>query len=157
MAYVVARPGGRYEIRQSTLTAKGPRSTALATFRLLTDDVLRHAEERAGRALPRPDLVRSARRAGAPVASPEPDDRVGALLGALARGARPTPIRARLAASALLPGAIEPPEDHLRAAGAWAGADAATRGAALESVLSLVDAVPPRRRRGALRFPKLTS
>jgi hypothetical protein len=157
MSYVVARPGGRFEIRQSRLTPKGPRSRALATFRVLTDDVLVHASQRAGQALDEPELRRSARRAGAPVAPPPADGQAGALLGAVARGARPTPVRAKLAAYALAPDEVAAPLDHLRAAGEWADADARLRGDTLVDLLSLVDAIPARPRRAPLRFPRLTS
>jgi hypothetical protein len=40
MAYVVARPKGRFEIRESVHTPKGPRARTLANFEQLTDKVL---------------------------------------------------------------------------------------------------------------------
>ena len=49
MAYVVARPGGRFEIRESIHTAKGSRSRSLANFARLTDEVLDRARGRASR------------------------------------------------------------------------------------------------------------
>jgi hypothetical protein len=158
MAYVVARPKGRYEIRQARATGRGPRSRALATFRVLNDEVVRHAESRADGPLDPSDLRRSARRAGAPVEAPAADARSGALLGALARGGRPTPVRARLLAHALAPDEVAAPADHLQAASEWAGADQAERGAALRDLLTLVDAVPVRvPRRGRPSFPRLSS
>jgi hypothetical protein len=158
MAYVVARQGGRFEIRESTATARGPRSRTLATFAELTDDVLAHAEMRAGHTIHRDELRRSARRAGAPVAPPAGDVRAGDLLAALAVGSRPTPVRARLVAHALAPTEVTAPEDHLRAAGEWAGADAGRRAEALVDLLGLVDALPPRRRRARRSaFPQLSS
>lgn len=157
MAYVVARPGGRFEIRHAEATSRGPRSRALATFRTLTDEVLEHASERAGQALDTQALRRSARRVGAPVAPPVADGRAGALLGALARGDQPTPVRARLAAHALMSDHVPAPPDHVRAAGEWADADADRRGETLVDLLGLVDALPLRTRRGRLRFPRLSS
>ncbi len=63
MAYVVARPRGRFEIRESVHTAKGPRARSLANFADLTDDVLATARDRASRPFD-PEAVRaSARRA----------------------------------------------------------------------------------------------
>ncbi len=47
MAYVVARPKGRYEIRESVHTPKGPRARSLANFTQLDDEVLARARERA--------------------------------------------------------------------------------------------------------------
>ena len=49
MAYVVARPKGRFEIRESVHTPKGPRARSLANFSRLTDDVLETARRRATR------------------------------------------------------------------------------------------------------------
>jgi hypothetical protein len=47
MAYVVARPKGRFEIRESVHTPKGPRARSLANFAVLTDDVVQRARRRA--------------------------------------------------------------------------------------------------------------
>jgi hypothetical protein len=49
MAYVVARPKGRFEIRESLHTPKGPRARTLANFEQLTDKVLDTARLRASR------------------------------------------------------------------------------------------------------------
>jgi hypothetical protein len=66
MAYVVARPRGRFEIRESVHTPEGSRARSLASFRELSDEVLAKASERARRPFD-PDAVRaSAARAGAP-------------------------------------------------------------------------------------------
>ena len=59
MAYVVARPKGRYEIRESVHTPKGPRARSLANFTQLDDEVLARARERATRPFD-PDAVRAA-------------------------------------------------------------------------------------------------
>ena len=66
MAYVVARPKGRYEIRESLHTPDGPRARSLAGFDLLTDGVLAKASRRAQRAFNAKAVLASARRAGAP-------------------------------------------------------------------------------------------
>jgi hypothetical protein len=67
MAYVVARRSGRFEIRESLHTAKGPRSRTLAGFSVLSDDVLSAAARRAQRPFDSDAVLRSARRAGARV------------------------------------------------------------------------------------------
>ena len=59
MAYVVARPKGRFEIRESVHTPKGPRSRSLANFSNMTDAVLATAGRRATRPFD-PDAVRAA-------------------------------------------------------------------------------------------------
>ncbi|MGA9874248.1 MAG: hypothetical protein WBQ21_00375 [Solirubrobacteraceae bacterium] len=78
MAYVVARPRGRFEIRESLHTPKGPRSRTLAAFGVLSDEVLATAAQRAQRPFDREAVMRSGRRAGARVqaaASPVSGDR----------------------------------------------------------------------------------
>jgi hypothetical protein len=67
MAYVVARRGGRFEIRESFHTSKGPRSRTLAGFGVLTDDILDAAARRSQRPFEAGSVIRSARRAGARV------------------------------------------------------------------------------------------
>jgi hypothetical protein len=72
MAFVVARPKGRFEIRESIHTSKGPRARSLANFSRLTDDVLETARRRATRPF-EPKAVRaSARKAGSAVARRRP-------------------------------------------------------------------------------------
>lgn len=67
MAYVVTRPKGRFEIRESVHTPKGPRARSLANFAHLTDEVLVTAGVRASRPFDAEAVRASARRAGAPV------------------------------------------------------------------------------------------
>lgn len=67
MAYVVARRNGRFEVRESLHTPKGPRARSLANFETLTDKVLETAAGRATRSFDADTVMASARRAGAPV------------------------------------------------------------------------------------------
>jgi hypothetical protein len=67
MAFVVARPRGRFEIREAVHTPDGPRSRTLANFAVLTDDFLARAAARASRHFDRRSVLASARRLGAPV------------------------------------------------------------------------------------------
>ncbi len=66
MAYVVARPKGRFEIRESVHTPKGPRARSLANFSELTDDVLARARQRARRPFDADAVRAAAARAAAP-------------------------------------------------------------------------------------------
>jgi len=61
MAYVVARPRGRFEIRESFHTPKGPRARTLANFEQLTNKVIATAQQRASRPFD-PDAVRASAR-----------------------------------------------------------------------------------------------
>jgi hypothetical protein len=66
MAYVVGRPKGRFEIRESVHTPAGPRARSLAGFDVLTDEVLAKAARRAQRPFDLEAVLVSGRRAGAP-------------------------------------------------------------------------------------------
>lgn len=70
MTYVVARPNGRFEIRESVHTEKGPRARSLANFSLLTDEVLARAAGRAIRPFDAGAVLGAAQRAGAPTPTP---------------------------------------------------------------------------------------
>src|SRR5438132_2826758 len=85
MAFVVRRPGNRWEIRQSYVSEAGPRARTLATFRTLSDDVIERALRAAHGHIDRDSIVRSAKRAGAPVAGSEADALAEALIRSLAR------------------------------------------------------------------------
>jgi hypothetical protein len=67
MAYVVARPKGRFEIRESLHTPNGPRARSLVGFDVLTDEVLTTAAGRATRPFMAAAVIASGRRAGATV------------------------------------------------------------------------------------------
>jgi hypothetical protein len=78
MAYVVARPKGRFEIRESVHTPKGPRARSLANFSELSDDVLARASQRASR----PFDADAVRAAAARAADARPREAGSALPGA---------------------------------------------------------------------------
>jgi hypothetical protein len=78
MAYVVARSNGRFEVRESVHTPKGPRARSLAGFEVLSDDVLAMAERRAIRPFDAGAVIASGRRAGAQVLSPDASELNGA-------------------------------------------------------------------------------
>jgi hypothetical protein len=88
MAYVVARPGGRFEIRESVHTPKGPRARSLANFERLTDEVLETARRRASRPFDAEAVRASARKASKSAAArPRPGQ------GRLGGVATPTRLR----------------------------------------------------------------
>jgi hypothetical protein len=84
MAYVVTRRGGRFEIRESIHTDRGPRARSLANFAVLTEAVIEQARRRAWRRFDPAAVRAAALRAGVPVAGTE-----GAEGGAGRRPARP--------------------------------------------------------------------
>jgi hypothetical protein len=156
MAYVVARRGGTWEMRESHTTPAGPRSHTLASFRVLTPEVIERAGARASKPLRAEDLRGAARRAGAPIAPSSPNRAAGELLAELAHGRRPRP-----ALRGLLLAALGVQRDGLsanaRAAGAWIGATPSQRGEALRDLLLLTDRLPPGRSLTRPRFPRIHS
>jgi hypothetical protein len=78
MAYVVARPKGRFEIRESVHTPKGPRARSLANFSRLTDAVLVTAAQRATRPFDAASVRAAADRAATAAPPPPPSEGTGA-------------------------------------------------------------------------------
>lgn len=153
MAYVVARPNGSWEVRESRATEAGPRARTLATFRELTPDVLERARGRASQPFDEQDVLRSAARAGAPVVLSAVDRAARELLARLAAGERPAPaLRRQLTQALRQRDAVDVP-DYVR----WIGTAPDARGDALHDLLLLADALPPPRRSKQLRFPRLVT
>jgi hypothetical protein len=156
MAYVVPRSSGSWEIRESHLTAKGPRSRTLATFRTLTPEAIDHARRRARKRVDAEALRRAARRAGAPVALADADMAAAELLRTLGEGTRPRPALERALRDALSAGA-RAATSNAQAAAAWIGATPQRRGEALGDLLRLADSLPHRRRSEREGFPRIES
>ena len=157
MAYVVARPGGAWEIRESRTTPAGPRGRTLATFRTLTPEVIEHARERSSRPLREKKLRELAVRAGAPVAARSPNQTAGELLAELASGSQPRPVLGRLLVDAIDPGAAGRVSDSVGAAARWIAASPAQRGETLRDLLLLTDRLPAPRAASPQRFPRIDS
>ncbi len=157
MTYVVARPGGAWEIRESRTTPAGPRGRTLATFRTLTPEVIEHACARSSRPLREQKLRRLAVRAGAPVAARGPNQTAGELLAELAGASRPRPALRQLLLDALDPSAAARVSDSARAAARWIAASPAQRGETLRDLLLLADRLPAARATPPQRFPRIDS
>lgn len=149
--YVARRANGSWELRESRATPRGPRSTTLATFRVLDDAAVARAVERSATAITADEVRAAARRAGAPVAASPANAAAAALLRELATGREPSPVLRRALTDAL---AGKPPGD----AATWLGVSAERRGHALRDLLLLADRIPRRRAPArALRFPRLAT
>jgi hypothetical protein len=155
MAYVTSRGKGAWEVRESRLTAAGPRSRTLATFKELTPEIAEQARERSSQPLDVKDLRDKARRAGAPVAASVGDRASAQLIAELAAGRSPRPVLVRLLLGALQ--ANDNPSDNAEAAAAWIAATPQRRGDTLHDLLLLVDSLPHRRARERERFPRIQS
>jgi len=161
MAFVVPTRPGRFEIRESHSTPRGPRSKTLASFRELTDDVIETARTKATTTPSAEELRRAARRAGAPVAREPAEEAARKLIAELDKGRRIAPPLRRILIDLLQNGHREAPgpEDEAgHAVAAWMAATPIERGNALVDLLLLADALPSGRRKGKpLRFPRLDS
>jgi hypothetical protein len=163
MAFVTRAKHDRFEIRESRSTPAGPRSRTLASFKELDEEAIEKARARAESPIDAEQLRQAALRVGAPVA-PRPVDRAAReLLSRLAKGEQPSPMAKRLLLATLeSPNGDRPHgstsiSDTARSASEWIDASQTERGAALEDLLRLTDAVPLRRRPQAIGFPRLSS
>jgi len=163
MAYVVARPGHRegratirYEIRESVSTPAGPRSRSLATFRVLTADVVARAAERAQRPFDAEKIRARAAALGAPRHSNDAATTATALLAQLRNGESLPPVFVAELRRAL-PDTLVPVPDSLESAVDWIGVDDATRGRALRELLDVAGRIPVRPRPPTSSFPRLSS
>ncbi len=156
MAFVTAKRGGRFEIRETRRTAHGPRATTLVSFRALNDEVLEQARARAVGGVDLEQIRAGARRVGAPIELGRPDQLVRHLLGAMANGALPAPGLRRALADALADAGPRSDGD-LAGLAQWVGVPDEERARALEDLLGLADAIPTARTRGPLAFPRLSS
>lgn len=163
MAFIVPTKAGRFEIRESRATPKGPRSRTLASFSELNDDAIAKAQEKASKPVSSEELRRAARRVSAPVAR-TPVDRAGReLVAELGKGRRIDPTLKYILLDLLANGRREgaqPSRTHEAAheVAEWMAATPAERGKALVDLLLLADALPSGGRRGKpLRFPRLDS
>jgi hypothetical protein len=163
MAFVVPAKSGRFEIRESSNTAKGPRSRTLASFRELDDEVVAKAREKAGRPLDAEKLRHAARRAGAPVARPAADRAARELIAELGKGRALDPTLRQMLLDMLGRGRSEGRKRSQRVeaeqeVAEWMAADPAERGKTLVDLLLLADALPHSGRKGkSLRYPRLDS
>jgi hypothetical protein len=161
MAFVVPTKSGRFEVRESVTTPKGPRSHTLASFSELTDEVIEKARAKASRPLDAEGLRRAAVKASAPVAVPPAERAARELIAELGRGRRLDPTLRRILLDLLERGrrdGKQPSRWHEAAqeVAEWMAATPAEKGGALVDLLLLADALPSGGRRGKpLSFPRL--
>lgn len=163
MAFVVATKRGKFEVRESHSTPQGPRSRTLATFAVLTDEVIEKARARAAKPPSAKELKEAAARAGAPVSGAPIDESARETLRRIANGERLNPMLGQLLLDALSNNGDHPAQpapvasDSARAASQWFGASLTERGEALRDLLNLADALPVRMRSREIGFPRLRS
>jgi hypothetical protein len=149
MAFVTSGRNGTFEVRESRLTPKGPRSRTLATFRELDSATIEKVIARAEQPTTRGKLAQAAMRAGAAVAVPPVDEAARSLLRSIARGEQlDRKLRTLL---------LDSLSGEGRSAEEWLGTSLHERGDALVDLLLLTDAVPVRARPKTIAFPHLDS
>lgn len=163
MAFVVPTKRGRFEVRESHATAKGPRSRTLVSFTELTDEAIEKARAQATTPSEPAELRRAARRAGAAVRQPPAERAARELISELAKGCRLDPHLRQILLELLENGYREdaepsPSNEAARSTALWMAATPEERGKALVDLLLLADALPQGDRQGKpLRFPRLRS
>jgi hypothetical protein len=164
MAFVVATKRGKFEVRESHSTPQGPRSRTLASFAVLTDEVVEKARARAAKPPSAEELREAAARAGAPVSGVPIDESARETLRRIANGEQLNPMLQQLLLDALSKsdgtGPDEPAaavSDSARAASQWLGTSLTERGEALRDLLDLADALPVRIRSREIGFPPMRS
>jgi hypothetical protein len=155
MAFVVARKGGRFEIRESVATSRGPRARTLVSFRTLDDDVIARARARARGRLD----VEKIRARALTLAIPERADAAAVtacrLIGELRRGEAVPPRLAAELRSLLAQPTGEMP-DSLDDVIEWVGVDDGQRGRAARELHAFASAFPPTpRAEKPLEFPRI--
>jgi hypothetical protein len=163
MAFIVGTKLGRFEIRESHATAKGPRSRTLASFTELNDRVIDAARAKASKPIDPEDLRRSAKKLSAPISAPPAERAARELIAALGKGHGLDPTLRRILLDLLERGrrdGRQPSQWHEAAheVAEWMAATPADKGKALVDLLLLADALPSGGRRGKpLSFPRLDS
>lgn len=162
MAFLVRRGGGRFDIRESVSTARGPRARTLASFRgALTPEVLERAEARASRPFDGAEVAARAEALGVPVTARREDREARALLGALRTGRPVDPSLVTLLREELREQPAEPVPEELAEVAEWVGVDERERGRALRDLLRVSDRIfrsrRPVRERRRVPFPRFSS
>jgi len=156
VAFVVARPGGRFEIRETRSVGGRTCARTLATFRTLDDDVLRRAAARAERPFDAEAVTRAAKAKGAALGP----SRAALLAGELAieLGGRRAVIRPglRRLLERKLAGEHDRREDHhLDRMLRWMHATPGERRDTILDLLEVMDVLPPRRYPRRYWWPRL--
>lgn len=155
MAFVIRKPGQRFEIRESRHTPAGPRSKTLASFRILNRNVLRLAASRSAAPIDEASIARRAAELGAQVELVADVTEVAlGLVESLRRGDDLKPGAAAMLKAVLGCRGGQVDDAAAQAAAEWIGTSDAKRGEALVELLLLGEQLP-RRDRGEMAFPPI--
>lgn len=142
MAYLVKRSNGSWEIRESRMTEKGPRSVTLATFREDTPEMRAKVLRRSTSSFLESELEQRLDEAGVPPAMTNADRAARDLLLELERGSRPSEALRSSLLDALTDRHPEDRRDREGERSEVDSADDAVQGRILEDVLDLAVELP---------------
>jgi hypothetical protein len=156
MATIICRRDGRFEIRESVATVRGPRSTTLAIFSELSSDVLKRAGAKADRAFDAAAIKRRAEELGVPWSGPTSVADVRHVLARVAANEVPPAFLAALKkVTSTVEVSLSPTIEPMLH---WIDKDDDERGRAVFELIELGDVIMRSRgggREGPLRFPIL--
>lgn len=163
MAFIVPTKPGRFEVRESRATPKGPRSRTLVSFGELTEETIAKTQEKASKPVSAAELRRAARKVSAPVERRPVERAARELIAELGKGRMLDPNLRHMLLDLLENGRREGRQPSRRDEAShevaeWMAATPAEKGRALVDLLLLADALPSGGRRGKpLAFPRLDS
>jgi len=162
VSFLVLRADGRFEIRESIATPRGPRARSLATGRgALTPELLERASRQATRPFDPARVRARALELGLPVTERREDRAARELLAILRSGGAIDPALAAQLREELARRPEQAPAIALAEVAEWVGADDARRGEALRGLLRVSDRVTLSRARirsrPRRRFPRFRS
>lgn len=153
MAYLVARPDGRYEIRESRRGKSGPIARSLSTFKILDRSSLDRARANCRGKFDQDQIVKRAKELGVPTQLVGDATELALnLVAEIRSGAALAPGVAAVVREALpeTP-AIDP--GIAEAVAEWAGRSDRDRGDALLELMLLAEQYPDAERKGDIDFP----
>jgi hypothetical protein len=156
MATILARPDGRFEIRESVARPGGPRSVTLAIFRELSTDVLRRAGHKATRPFDESAIKQRALGLGVPWIGPSGARDARRVLARIAQGDVPNSFVDALRASR--PTGVGELPDTIPPMLQWLDKDDFARGEAVRDLMRFGDRIMRsggRARSGPLTYPIL--
>lgn len=160
MASLTIRRDGRYEIRESESTRRGPRSRTLAIFSELTDAHLDRAAARARGRFDREAILARARELGVPIQASPATRLALELIAQIHRGEVVAPSVALVLGEALGRDSGSRLPDDVAPAVEWLGRSEEERGRAVRELLRLADRIVRSRRGGRtgdIAYPRINS
>lgn len=158
MAYIVSRRDGRFEIRESSMTPAGPRSSTLAIFSELSEQVLALASARANGSFSSDELRGRATTMGVPWVGNQAALTARRLIAESVSGRPPPPVFEAVLRATLIDASVAAIPPNIEPLLEWIGRSDEYKGRVIRDLLSFGDAFPPSRRLDrTLDYPRICS